>query len=122
MSDHQVEILAYLDKAAGVCSCGFYSGEKTGDRRSALAKQAILVHLEAAIIDSVNEFQIKDGKELKCPHCKSDLDLKWADKGLLSRNSPSVVACEKGDEFDAYYQRGSLFLFVRNHDEGPFST
>jgi hypothetical protein len=118
MSEHSPQIMAYLDIACGACSCGFSTGEKFGDRRTANAKHALLVHLEAATANP-DEYHIKDGQKLDCPICKADLDLKSSDKGALSKSSPSVVSCDDGHDFDCYYRDKTLFLFA---DSGPFSN
>ena len=120
MVNHSPQIIAYLDRATGICACGFSSKEQFGDRRTAKAKQSLMLHLESAYSDP-NEYHIKDGQSLDCPICQSDLELSKEDKGLLLENQPSVVQCEDGHEFDTYYKDRALFLFAIEND-GPFST
>jgi hypothetical protein len=120
MQDHRVKIIAYLDRATGVCTCGFSTRERFGDRRTANAKHGLLIHLEATYHDK--EYHIKDGAALVCPLCKSDLDLASGDLGLLDVDQPSVIACEKHHEFDAYHKDKCLFLFVNDAEDGPFAT
>ena len=116
MSEHSPQIIAYLDRATGACSCGFSTKLMLGDRRTANAKHALLVHLEAAT-SNPDEYHIKDGADLVCPLCKADLDLKSSDKGALSKSSPSVISCDDGHDFAAYYSDKTLFLFA---ESGPF--
>ncbi len=114
------QIIAVLDEATAFCSCGFHSAPQTGDRRTAKAKQALLLHLESAYNDK--EYHIKLDSNLICPLCKSDLDLSKEDKGLLRSDQPSVVQCEDGHAFDAYVKGNTLFLFVNDSEDGPFAT
>ncbi len=81
-----------------------------------------MTHLEAAFSADHNDYQIKDGSPLECPLCHTDLELSPGDKGLLLADQPSSIACEKGHEFDAYYKDRTLFLFVDDYADGPFST
>lgn len=120
MQEHSVQILAYLDRATGLCTCGFSTKEQFGLRRSANAKHKLLQHLEASYVDK--EYHIRDGQPLECPLCHSSLDLKKIDMGLLEADDPSVVECDKGHEFDAYHQDNNLFLFVNDYEDGPFAT
>lgn len=118
---HNVKIIAVLDRSTGTCTCGFSTKEQFGDRRTAKAKQALMLHLESAY-SNPNEYQIKDGSALNCPKCKGNLDLKEKDKGLLLEDQPSVVHCKNGHEFDCYLKNGTLFLFFLEDSDGPFST
>jgi len=120
MLDHQIQIIAYLDRATGICRCGFSTREQFGDRRTANAKHKLMQHLEASYVDK--EYHIRDGQSLECPLCHSSLDLKKGDLGLLDVDQPSVIACEKNHEFDAYHKDKCLFLFVNDAADGPFAT
>jgi hypothetical protein len=125
MFDHKVEIVPFLDRSTAICSCGALGKPFFGSRRTANAKQAIFTHLEAMykIADDFHEaeYQVKIDGNLECPICKEDLDLTEGDAGLLSQNSPSVISCDAGHEFDAYLKNKTLFLFT-DSDAGPFST
>ena len=122
MQRHSVKIIAFLDRATGICTCGFSTREKFGDRRTANAKQSLLTHIESAFASDHTDYQIKDGSDLVCPICHAELDLASNDKGLLQTDQPSAIACEEGHDFDAYYKDRTLFLFVNDYADGPFST
>lgn len=117
---HSVEILAYTDRSTGICLCGYTTHEQFGDRRTANAKQKLLLHLESSFVQK--EYHIKDGSALDCPLCHSALDIKSGDKGLLDADQPSVIQCKKLHQFDAYYKDKCLFLFVNDSEDGPFAT
>jgi len=129
MLTHQPEILAFQKCAKAYCSCGELFRERFGPRRANQAQDDVMAHLEYVYgavddKDTIEEYQIGPRDDLKCPICRSNLDI---DRDLLPElldsTTPTVLSCTRGHEFDSYYKDLTIFLFpLQGGDYTPFST